>query len=94
MGTILRNISKSSTGGGGSIGTLTMNKCQTLQNSYHGAIINNIGNKVNMRKAVWASLMHCFSTVQDTQHNHSPMSSDTGCLFQQGSHERSCSFPA
>ena len=40
-------------------------KCQTLQNYYCGAIINNIGNKDNMRKAVWTSLMHCLSTDQD-----------------------------
>ena len=58
-----------------------MNKCQTLQNYYRGAIKNNIGNKDNMRKAVWASLMHCLSTDQDPQHNNCPMSSDTCCFF-------------
>ena len=50
-------------------------------NYYCGAIINNIGNKDNMRKTVWASLMHCLSTDQDPQHNNCPMSSDTWCFF-------------
>ena len=83
MGTALRKFSKSSKmgGGGRGSGTLTMNKCQTLQNYYRGAIINNIGNKDNMRKAVWASLMHCLSIDLDTQHNNCPMSSDTWCFF-------------
>ena len=78
---LLYVISQSSKLGGRGSGTLTMNKCQTLQNYYRGAIINNIGNKDNMRKAVWASLMHCLSTDQDPQHNNCPMSSDTWCFF-------------
>ena len=55
---LLHVISQSRLSWGRGSGTLTINKCQTLQNCYCGAIINNIGNKDNMKKAVWASLMH------------------------------------
>ena len=59
--------SRLSWGGRGS-GTITTNKCQTIQNYYRDAIINNICNADNMRKAVWASQMHCLSTDQGPQH--------------------------
>ena len=43
--------------GGCRVGRLTENKCDSLQNFYRGAILDNLPN-VNKTKSVWAGLWH------------------------------------
>ena len=62
MRTALRKLAKEERLGRRGAGRLMENKCDSLQNLYRGAILNNIPNIDKMRSAVWASLFRSMST--------------------------------
>ena len=68
MGTALRKLAKEQRLGGRGVGHLTENKCDSLQNFYRGAILDNLPNVDKMKSAVWASLWHSMSTDEEPHH--------------------------
>ena len=82
MGTALRKLAKEERLGRRGVGRLTENKCDSLQNFYRGAILNNIPNIDKMRSAVWASLFHSMSTDASPQHQRCPEGVDSKCFYQ------------
>lgn len=82
MGTALRKLTKEQRLGGRGVGRLTENKCDSLQNFYRGAILDNIPNVDKMRSAVWAGLYHSMSTDEEPQHRHCPTGPESRCFYQ------------
>lgn len=95
MGTALRKLAKEERLGGRGVGRLTENKCDSLQNFYRGAILDNLPNIDKMRAAVWASLYHSMSTDAHPHHQRCPEGVDSKCFYkkalargeQPGSHQ-------
>lgn len=81
MGTALRKRAKEGKLGGKRRGALTANTCTTLQSYYRNAIANNLGNTDEMRKAIWASLLHCMSTDEEPHHLRCPDGPDSWCFY-------------
>ena len=81
-GTALWKLAKEEQLGCRGVGRLTENKCNSLQNFYRGAILNNIPNIDKMRSAVWASLFHSMSTDASPQHQRCPKGVDSKCFYQ------------
>ena len=67
MGTALRKLKKEKKGMGGK-GKLTDRMIDKLQNYYGIAIRSNAGNLSQMKKAIYASLMHCASSKDHNLH--------------------------
>ena len=82
MGTALRKLAKEQRLGGRGVGRLTENKCDSLQNFYRGAILDNLDNVDNMRKAIWAGLYHSMSTDEEPHHRQCPTGPESRCFFQ------------
>ncbi|XP_055882678.1 uncharacterized protein LOC129925822 [Biomphalaria glabrata] len=83
MGTALRKLAKESHLGGRGVGRLTEKKCDSLQNFYRGAIIDNIPDVSKMRNAVWAGLYHSMSTDTEHHHRQCPLGENSWCWYQQ-----------
>ena len=83
MGTALRKLTKEERLGGRGVGRLTDAKCESLQNFYRGAIIDNCPNVEAMRNAVWAGLWHSMSTEEEPQHRQCPVGENSWCFYQQ-----------
>lgn len=86
LGTALRNLVKDNkkTGsklGGKSYGSLKDTTITKLTTYYRNAIQNNIGSLDNMKKAVFATLMHCKSTDSNPQHNNCPEGDQSWCFY-------------
>ena len=81
MGTALRKKAKEEKLGGRGYGALTANKCNILQSYYRNAIVKNLENPENMRKAIWASFLHCMSTDDKPQHQNCPQGQDSWCFY-------------
>ena len=77
MGTALRKLAKENRLGGRGIGCLTEWKCDSLQNFYRGAILDNIPDVEKMRNAVWASLYHSMSTDEEPHHRQCPQGTES-----------------
>ncbi|XP_070202967.1 uncharacterized protein [Littorina saxatilis] len=82
MGTALRKLAKDERLGGKGVGRLTEGKCDSLQNYYRGAIVNNLDNIDRMRSSVWSTLFHSMSTDERPYHYRCPTSPDTWCFYQ------------
>jgi len=52
-----------------------------LQNYYGIAIRSNVGNLLEMKKAIYASLMHCASSKDRNLHCYCPEGADSWCRF-------------
>lgn len=99
FGTALRKAPKKGRLGGCGHGKLTADKCIRLQNYFRGAILGNLDNENNMREAVWATLLHCMSTDEESLHISSCPDGETSwCFFkraaargeQPGPHAQHC----
>lgn len=82
MGTALRKLSKDQRLGGRGVGRLTDAKCDSLQNFYRGAILENMPNIDNMRKAIWSGLYHSMSTDAEPHHRQCPTGENSHCWYQ------------
>jgi len=82
MGTALRKLTKEHRLGGRGVGRLTEKKCDSLQNFYRGAILDNIPDVEKMRNAVWASLYHSMSTDDAPHHRQCPEGMESRCFYQ------------
>ena len=89
MGTVLRNLAKTSkktgvTLGGRGHGKLTQAAITKL--TYYGKAIRSCtGDQFAMRSAVFASFFHAASTNEDPHHNHCRTGSNSWCFFQRAS---------
>ena len=82
MGTALRKLAKEQRLGGRGVGRLTENKCDSLQNFYRGAILDNLPNVDKIKSAVWAGLWHSMSTDEEPHHRQCPEGPDSRCFYQ------------
>lgn len=82
VGTALRKLKKEKKGLGGK-GKLTDAMIDRLQNYYGIAIRSNVGDLLQMKKAIHASLFHCASSEQRNLHDHCPEGPDSWCRFNQ-----------
>ena len=83
MGTALRKLSKDQHLGGRGKGRLTEKKCDSLQNFYRGAIMDNLQFGVEkMRNAIWAGLFHSMSTDEQPRHMQCPQGEESWCFYQ------------
>lgn len=80
VGTALRKLKKEKKGMGGK-GKLTDRMIDRLQNYYGIAIRSNVGNLSEMKKAIYASLMHCASSKDRNLHCYCPEGADSWCRF-------------
>ena len=69
VGTALRKLKRENPGLGGK-GKLTNATIDKLQNYYGIVIHSNMGNLAGMKKAIFASLMHCASSAYYLLHGH------------------------
>ena len=81
LGTALRKLKKEKKGLGGK-GKLTNNTIDKLQNYYGIAIRSNKGDLAGMKKAIYASLMHCASSKDLPLHDHCPDGKESWCGFK------------
>ena len=84
MGTALRKCSKEGKLGGKGVGKLTAKKCDTLQNYYRGAILDNQGSLDQMKNGIWAGLLHSMSTDDNPMHTRC---SARWCWFRKAEEE-------
>ncbi|KAK0049761.1 hypothetical protein Bpfe_020782 [Biomphalaria pfeifferi] len=86
MGTALRKLAKESHLGGRGVGRLTEKKCDSLQNFYRGAIIDNIPNVSKMRNAVGQDYttpcLQILNTIIDNVHLEKIVGAGTNKLFR------------
>lgn len=87
MGTALRNLKKkgevlSDGKGWGGRNRLTDPMIINMQNYYHGAIINNLGDVEATQRAIWAILYHYASTNENPQHDYCPDAPNTWCRWK------------
>ena len=86
MGAALLKLSKEQKLGGNDkkweAGRLTQAKALKFQAYYGRAIRNNVNNPDGMRRAVWASLLHCMSTDDSPHHTRCPDGSESWCYFK------------
>ncbi|KAK7105146.1 uncharacterized protein [Littorina saxatilis] len=87
LGTALRNMvtdcrKRGVTLGGRGRGQLTGNAIRKLQIYYNRAIRSN-KDVCSMKKAIMASLYHCFSTDENPQHELCPAGESSWCFFQE-----------
>ena len=87
MGTALRNLKKkgeilSDGKGWGGRNRLTDPMIVNMQNYYHGAIINNLGDVETTQRAIWVTLYHHASTDENPQHDYCPDAPDTWCKWK------------
>ena len=76
VGTALRKLKKEKKGMGGK-GKLTDRMIDRLQNYYRIAIRSNVGNLSEMKKAIYASVMHCASSKDRNLHCYCPEGADS-----------------
>ena len=81
VGNRLRKLKKSVRGLGGK-GKLTEVMVDRLQNYYGIAIRANKGSVTNMKKAIYASCLHCSSSEKNLWHLHCPPEKKSWCGFQ------------
>lgn len=67
--------------GFGGKGKLTDRMIDKLQNHYGIAIRSNVGKLSEMKKAIYASLMHCSSSKDRNLHYYCPKGADIWCRF-------------
>ncbi|XP_076455485.1 uncharacterized protein LOC143290080 [Babylonia areolata] len=82
MGTALRKLAETGRLGGRGVGRLTKNKCDSLQNFYRGAIMDNLPNVDKMKAAIWSTLWHSMSTDEQPRHMQCPTGPDSRCFYQ------------
>ena len=88
LGTGLRNEvkkckAKNITLGGKTYGSLKETTIVKLTQYYRSAIVNNIPNIADMKKAVFATLSHCKSTDAKPQHGKCPQGETSWCFYNQ-----------
>ena len=81
MGTALRKKAKEAHLGGRRYGSLTANACNSLQSYYRTAITQNLGNAESMKKAIWASFLHCSSSDEEPKHENCPTGLNSWCFY-------------
>lgn len=91
LGTALRKLKKETKGLGGK-GKLTNNMIDKLQNYYGIAIRSNPGNLAGMKKAIYASLMHCASSKDRELHDYCPDGKDSWCGFKRDRANKTSTF--
>ena len=67
--------------GGKKHGSLTEDVITRLQLYYRNAIVENIPNVENMKRAIYATLRHCGSTDQNPEHSSCPVGNKSWCFF-------------
>ena len=82
FGTALRKAAKERQLGGRGHGKLTLNKCANLQHYFRGAVLDNEADEDNMRRAIWATLLHCISTDEEPHHTRCPEGERSWCFFK------------
>ncbi|KAK3701973.1 hypothetical protein RRG08_017863 [Elysia crispata] len=88
MGAALRNVvsdcsKRGITLGGRGSGRLTANAIRKLS-IYYTRGIRSHDTAAEMKKAILASLHHCYSTDEHPQHSHCPSGPDSWCFFKKG----------
>lgn len=81
IGTALRKKAKEEKLGGKKFGSLTVHTCNVLQTYYRNAVNEHLGNPDGMKRAIWASLLHCMSTDENPQHHMCPNGSSSWCFY-------------
>ncbi|GBM67591.1 hypothetical protein AVEN_120609-1, partial [Araneus ventricosus] len=81
VGGCLRKLKKNEKGLGGK-GKLTDKFIDKLQNYYRIAIRSNVGNLVEMQRAVTAAFFHCCSGKNKEMHRKCPTEPNSWCKFQ------------
>ena len=79
MGTALCKKAKEAHLGGKCYGSLTVSACNSLQSYYRTAITQNLGNAESMKKAIWASFLHCNSSDEEPKHENCPTGLNLRC---------------
>ncbi|XP_059172207.1 uncharacterized protein LOC131953168 [Physella acuta] len=86
LGTALRNVVETKrkqkiTLGGNGKGKLTQSKIAKLQ-KYYTKALRSCSSIPEMRKAIWATLLHCTSTDEEPKHQDCPQGVSSWCFFQ------------
>ncbi|XP_025097592.1 uncharacterized protein LOC112565918 [Pomacea canaliculata] len=82
MGAALRKKSTEDNLKGRKYGALTKKTCTKLQDYYKFAINKHLGDPEEMRRAIWATLLHCMSTDEEPHHLRCPDGPDSWCFYK------------
>lgn len=98
LGTALRKVvqDNKNTGctlGGKTHGSLKNTTITKLTAYYRNAIQNNVGNLDSMKKAVFATPMHCETTNATPKHQNCPEGKESWCFFQKALANNATPFP-
>ena len=77
LGTALRKVKQTAKVGGKGYGKLTDTKITKLTNYYGKAIRSNTGDIEAMKRAIYATVMHCSSTDKEPKHSWCPKFKDS-----------------